>query len=148
MASAERHQTLADIRAQTPAKFTHIADRWPRRCAQGRRGGAASNGGRRHEARNEFAAGEGRRIPVDFRGDSALNRRPSYEGIEVKLRFPVSGELRFWRQGTPLPTSYPVGFAIHSGEGVPSGGANLINGALAGPGPATATAGLEPGMER
>jgi hypothetical protein len=29
-----------------PAKFTHIADRWPRRCAQGRRGGAASNGGR------------------------------------------------------------------------------------------------------
>ena len=29
-----------------PAKFTHIADRWPRCCAQGRRGGAASNGGR------------------------------------------------------------------------------------------------------
>jgi hypothetical protein len=46
MASAERHQTLADIRAETPAKFTHIADRWPRRCVQGRRGGAASNGGR------------------------------------------------------------------------------------------------------
>ena len=45
-ASAERHQTLADIRAQTPAKFTHIADRWPRRCAQGRRGGAALNSGR------------------------------------------------------------------------------------------------------
>ena len=40
------------------------------------------------------------------------NEWPSYEGIEVKLRFPVSGELRFWRQGTPLPTSYPVGFAI------------------------------------
>ena len=39
-------------------------------------------------------------------------RWPSYEGIEVKLRFPVSGELRFWRQGTPLPTSYSVGFAI------------------------------------
>ena len=39
-------------------------------------------------------------------------RWPSYEGIEVKLRFPVSGELRLWRQVTPLPTSYPVGFAI------------------------------------
>ena len=36
----------------------------------------------------------------------------SYEGIEVKLRFPVSGELRLWRQGTPLPTSYPVGCTI------------------------------------
>jgi hypothetical protein len=46
---------------QTPAKFTHIADRWPLRCAQGRRGGAASNGGRLAMKRNEFAAGEGRR---------------------------------------------------------------------------------------
>jgi hypothetical protein len=35
------------ISAHRPrAKFTHIADRWPRRCGQGRRGGAASNRGR------------------------------------------------------------------------------------------------------
>jgi hypothetical protein len=48
--------------------------------------------------------------PAFVRG--SYGRWPSYEGIEVKLRFPVSGELRFWRQGTSLPTSYPVGFAI------------------------------------
>jgi hypothetical protein len=77
MASAERHQTFADVRAETPAKFTHIADRWP---AALRAGPAwwrsVERRPARHEARNEFAAGEGRRIPVDFRGDSALNRRP------------------------------------------------------------------------
>jgi hypothetical protein len=80
-----------------------------------------------------------------------MARPSSYEGSGVKLSFPVSGELRFSRQ-LLLPTSYPVGSLIPDHdpcirEGVPFGGSILRDGALAGPGGATA-AGLGPEIER